>query len=131
MFDVISPCVTFNNHDGSTKSYKYAKDHEELLHEISFVPFFEQITVDYAEGEGLVISLDLKSVSAYEQQRVDDAFLDLDASANPFLYQRTVRPQQQRQWSQEIQGVASALDERLRLTAGVYGFWRTRAAATC
>jgi 2-oxoglutarate ferredoxin oxidoreductase subunit beta len=51
MFDVISPCVTFNNHEGSTKSYKYAKDHEELLHEISFVPFFEQITVDYAEGE--------------------------------------------------------------------------------
>ena len=51
MFDVISPCVTFNNHDGSTKSYKYAKDHEELLHEISFVPFFEQITVDYKEGE--------------------------------------------------------------------------------
>jgi len=51
LFDVISPCVTFNNHDGSTKSYKYAKDHEELLHEISFVPFFEQITVDYKEGE--------------------------------------------------------------------------------
>jgi 2-oxoglutarate ferredoxin oxidoreductase subunit beta len=51
MFDVISPCVTFNNHDGSTKSYKYAKDHEELLHEVSFVPFFEQITVDYKEGE--------------------------------------------------------------------------------
>ena len=51
MFDVISPCVTFNNHEGSTKSYKFAKDHEELLHEISFVPFFEQITVDYKEGE--------------------------------------------------------------------------------
>jgi 2-oxoglutarate ferredoxin oxidoreductase subunit beta len=51
LFDVISPCVTFNNHDGSTKSYKYAKDHEELLHDISYVPFFEQITVDYAEGE--------------------------------------------------------------------------------
>jgi 2-oxoglutarate ferredoxin oxidoreductase subunit beta len=51
LFDVISPCVTFNNHEGSTKSYKYAKDHEELLHEISFVPFFEQIQVDYPEGE--------------------------------------------------------------------------------
>jgi 2-oxoglutarate ferredoxin oxidoreductase subunit beta len=51
VFDIISPCVTFNNHEGSTKSYKYAKDHEELLHEISFVPFFEQITVDYNEGE--------------------------------------------------------------------------------
>ena len=51
LFDIISPCVTFNNHEGSTKSYKYAKDHEELIHEISFVPFFEQITVDYNPGE--------------------------------------------------------------------------------
>src|SRR5678810_408796 len=57
LFDVISPCVTFNNHEGSTKSYKYAKDHEELLHEISFVPFFEQITVDYAEGEAKDVEL--------------------------------------------------------------------------
>ena len=57
LFDVISPCVTFNNHEGSTKSYKYAKDHEELLHEISFVPFFEQITVDYAEGETTDVEL--------------------------------------------------------------------------
>jgi 2-oxoglutarate ferredoxin oxidoreductase subunit beta len=57
LFDVISPCVTFNNHDGSTKSYKYAKDHEELLHEISFVPFFEQITVDYKEGEAEDVTL--------------------------------------------------------------------------
>ncbi len=48
--DVISPCVTFNNHEGSTKSYKYAKETEELLHEVSFIPFFEQISVDYEEG---------------------------------------------------------------------------------
>src|SRR5262245_56567854 len=57
MFDVISPCVTFNNHDGSTKSYKYAKDHEELLHEISYVPFFEQITVDYEAGQSTDVEL--------------------------------------------------------------------------
>jgi 2-oxoglutarate ferredoxin oxidoreductase subunit beta len=57
LFDVISPCVTFNNHDGSTKSYKYAKEHEELLHEISYVPFFEQINVDYKEGEAKDVEL--------------------------------------------------------------------------
>ena len=57
LFDVISPCVTFNNHEGSTKSYKYAKDHEELLHEISFVPFFEQINVEYQEGEAIDVEL--------------------------------------------------------------------------
>jgi 2-oxoglutarate ferredoxin oxidoreductase subunit beta len=55
--DVISPCVTFNNHDGSTKSYKYAKEAEELLHEINFVPFYEQITVDYDAGVTKVVEL--------------------------------------------------------------------------
>lgn len=50
LIDVISPCVTFNNHPDSTKSYDYAKEHEELLQEIGFVPFFEQIKVDYEEG---------------------------------------------------------------------------------
>lgn len=48
--DVISPCVTFNNHEGSTKSYKYAKEAETPLHEIGYVPFFEQIAVDYEPG---------------------------------------------------------------------------------
>ena len=38
MIDVISPCVTFNDHDGSTKSYKYSKDHEEPVQEVGFVP---------------------------------------------------------------------------------------------
>src|SRR5881392_884421 len=41
MLDVVSPCVTFNDHEGSTKSYKYVKDHDEPLHEVSFVPQFE------------------------------------------------------------------------------------------
>ena len=50
MIDVISPCVTFNDHEGSTKSYAYAKEHDEVLGEISFVPFFEDISVDYDAG---------------------------------------------------------------------------------
>jgi 2-oxoglutarate ferredoxin oxidoreductase subunit beta len=49
--DVISPCVTFNDHDGSTKSYSYLKEHEEPLHELDFVPFFEDISVEIPEGE--------------------------------------------------------------------------------
>ena len=47
MLDVISPCVTFNDHEGSTKSYSYVKDHDEPLADVSFVPFFEDISVDY------------------------------------------------------------------------------------
>jgi len=50
MLDVVSPCVTFNDHEGSTKSYKYMKDHEEPLQDISFVPAFEEIDVDYDPG---------------------------------------------------------------------------------
>src|SRR6266567_8239765 len=57
MLDVISPCVTFNDHEGSTKSYKYMKDHEEPLQEIHFVPHFEEIDVEYEEGSGIDISL--------------------------------------------------------------------------
>src|SRR6202522_4530209 len=50
MLDVVSPCVTFNDHEGSTKSYKYVKDHEETLQEVSFVPHFEEIDVEYDAG---------------------------------------------------------------------------------
>jgi 2-oxoglutarate ferredoxin oxidoreductase subunit beta len=50
MIDVISPCVTFNDHEGSTKSYKYFKEHEEPIHEVGFVPYFENIEVEYDPG---------------------------------------------------------------------------------
>ena len=50
MLDVLSPCVTFNDHEGSTKSYAYAKDHEDPLEEINFVPYFEDIAIDYEPG---------------------------------------------------------------------------------
>jgi 2-oxoglutarate ferredoxin oxidoreductase subunit beta len=51
VIDVISPCVTFNDHQGSTKSYSYMKDHESMLHELDYVPFYEDIAVDIPEGE--------------------------------------------------------------------------------
>ena len=50
LLDVISPCVTFNDHEGSTKSYKYMQEHEEAIAEVGFVPHFEDITVDYDAG---------------------------------------------------------------------------------
>jgi len=57
MLDVVSPCVTFNDHEGSTKSYKYMKDHEEPLQEINFVPHFEEIDVDYDPGTTLEVTM--------------------------------------------------------------------------
>src|SRR5215475_3616689 len=50
MLDVISPCVTFSDHEGSTKSYKYSKDHDEPVQEVGFIPSFENIDVDYDPG---------------------------------------------------------------------------------
>jgi 2-oxoglutarate ferredoxin oxidoreductase subunit beta len=47
LLDVISPCVTFNDHEGSTKSYKYMQEHDQEVGELDFVPQFEDIAVDY------------------------------------------------------------------------------------
>jgi 2-oxoglutarate/2-oxoacid ferredoxin oxidoreductase subunit beta len=55
--DVISPCVAFNDHEGSTKSYSYMKDHEEPLHDIDFIPFFNDIEVEFEEGATREVSL--------------------------------------------------------------------------
>jgi len=57
MLDVVSPCVTFNDHEGSTKSYKYMKDHEEPLHDVSFVPAFEDISIDYDPGTSVAVTM--------------------------------------------------------------------------
>jgi 2-oxoglutarate ferredoxin oxidoreductase subunit beta len=51
LIDIISPCVTFNNNEDSTKSYAYGKEHEERLHDMTFVPAREEITVEYEAGE--------------------------------------------------------------------------------
>jgi 2-oxoglutarate ferredoxin oxidoreductase subunit beta len=57
LLDVISPCVTFNDHEGSTKSYKYAKDHDEPLQEINFIPAFEDIAVEYDPGTTVEVTM--------------------------------------------------------------------------
>ncbi|HTZ95309.1 MAG TPA: 2-oxoacid:ferredoxin oxidoreductase subunit beta [Terriglobales bacterium] len=57
MLDVVSPCVTFNDHEGSTKSYKYMKDHEEPIQDISFVPAFEEIDVEYDPGTTVEVTM--------------------------------------------------------------------------
>ena len=51
VIDVISPCTTFNDHEGSTKSYSYIKEHDEILNELDFVPYYDDISVEIDEGE--------------------------------------------------------------------------------
>jgi len=63
VIDVISPCVTFNNHEGSTKGYQYSKEHQELLHQIGFVQSYEQIEVEYEPGQ-------MKEVTMHDGSRV-------------------------------------------------------------
>src|SRR5262250_203582 len=57
MLDVVSPCVTFNDHEGSTKSYKYVKEHEETLQDVTFIPGFEEIDVEYDPGSTLQVTM--------------------------------------------------------------------------
>ncbi len=64
LLDVVSPCVTFNNHEGSTKSYKYAKDHEMALHEIDFIENYEpQAPVEIPAGE-------LREIEMYDGSKI-------------------------------------------------------------
>jgi 2-oxoglutarate ferredoxin oxidoreductase subunit beta len=57
MLDVISPCVTFNDHEGSTKSYKFMQEHDEPINELGFVPSFEDIEVEYDHGTTLDVRM--------------------------------------------------------------------------
>ena len=57
IIDIISPCVTFNNHEGSTKSMTYAREHEDPLHEIDYIQAAEQIMVDYDAGDATQVTM--------------------------------------------------------------------------
>jgi 2-oxoglutarate ferredoxin oxidoreductase subunit beta len=51
MIDVISPCVAFNNHEGSTKSFDYVREHNEAINRLDVMEPRAAITADYAPGE--------------------------------------------------------------------------------
>src|ERR1700724_3825602 len=54
---VISPCVAFNNHEGSTKSFDYVREHNVALNALDFITGRAPIEVDYAEGESEVVAM--------------------------------------------------------------------------
>jgi 2-oxoglutarate/2-oxoacid ferredoxin oxidoreductase subunit beta len=55
--DVVSPCVTFNNHEGSTKSYDYVREHNLAVSALDFIAGRETIEIDYAEGAAQAVKL--------------------------------------------------------------------------
>ena len=57
VLDIISPCATFNNHEGSTKSYTFVKEHDIPLHELGFIQTQEEISVEMKDGERKEIEL--------------------------------------------------------------------------
>jgi 2-oxoglutarate/2-oxoacid ferredoxin oxidoreductase subunit beta len=74
LLDIISPCVTFNNSDHSTKSYGWGKANDERINDFTYVPPQEEITVDYAPGE-------IKAVELHDGSRI--LLKKLDESHDP------------------------------------------------
>jgi 2-oxoglutarate ferredoxin oxidoreductase subunit beta len=67
LVDVISPCVTFNDHEGSTKSYKYTRDRNVEISHADFVPPASEITADYAEGSTTAVTMHDGSVVRFSK----------------------------------------------------------------
>ena len=57
LIDVISPCVTFNNHNQSTKSYDYIRHHNQVVGKLDMVPNRAEIKVDYQPGSATSIAM--------------------------------------------------------------------------
>ena len=70
--DVISPCVAFNNHNGSTKSYDYVRQHNESVSRIDFMPQRPEITAEYASGD--VIEVEQHDGTFLRLRKVDTSY---------------------------------------------------------
>ncbi len=77
--NVISPCVTFNNNPGSTKSYDYVREHMETTAMMDFVPIAREIKADYAEGS--VENLTMHDGSTISLRKLDKDWDPLDRSS--------------------------------------------------
>lgn len=91
LVDVISPCVTFNDHQGSTKSYLYTREHYFRAVEADFVPPAQEITATYEEGD--VTDVSMHDGSVIRLRKVDD---DYDPTDRDLVY-AFVREHQRRE----------------------------------
>ena len=83
--DVISPCVTFNDHEGSTKSYRYTREHVKEVVHADFVPLKGEITTSYAEGSTSEVTM--HDGSRVRLRKVDGEYDPTDRDA-AYLYLR-------------------------------------------
>lgn len=77
LLDIISPCVTFNNHAASTKSYDYIREHNEAVGKTDFVPLGEEIKTSYDEGTS--VEVNLHDGSKLSLEKTDKNFDPCDA----------------------------------------------------
>ena len=84
LIDVLSPCVTFNDHEGSTKSYAYVRDHYEEAVHADYIPLRNEIKAEYAD-DALVT---LHDGSHIRLHKVDDSY-DPTSRAHAMEYLRT------------------------------------------
>jgi 2-oxoglutarate ferredoxin oxidoreductase subunit beta len=80
MVDVISPCVTFNDHEASTKSYLYTRQHYHEVSAVDFVPLQREITTRYGEGETRVVTMHDGSVVKFRKMQGDYDPTDREAA---------------------------------------------------
>ena len=80
--DVLSPCVTFNNHTSSTKSYEYIRDHYQMMGRLDFVPEMAEITVEYDEGTTTGVTLHDGSLLQLHKLGESHDVRDADAALN-------------------------------------------------
>ena len=71
LVDVISPCVTFNDHEGSTRSYVYTREHEVPVVEADYVPYAAEITAEMAEGSVTTVRMHDGSVVRFNKVAAD------------------------------------------------------------
>jgi 2-oxoglutarate ferredoxin oxidoreductase subunit beta len=88
--DVISPCVTFNNHGGSTKSYDYVRQHNEAVSRIDFITPGEEITTQYAPGEVVEVEQHDGTVLRLRKLQTDYDPTDRNAAMN-YMHQHSAR----------------------------------------
>lgn len=90
VIDVISPCVTFNNHGGSTKSYDYIRQHNEAVSRIDFISPGSEITTEYAPGDVVDVPQHDGSILRLRKLHADYDPTDRDAAMS-YMHARAAR----------------------------------------
>jgi 2-oxoglutarate ferredoxin oxidoreductase subunit beta len=91
LIDVISPCVSFNDHEGSTKSYRHTREHYHDVAPVDFVPLRKEITASAEESAG-AMSVTMHDGSVLRFRKVSEDYDPTDRDA-AYAYVRRLQSQ--------------------------------------